>query len=130
MHENYDLRQEQFNKSSLLSSRKFLEDLLDIFSKHVVCTFYLLPAYLTYCLYTNTTLKWEPIFLSVFTEFLNLCGWNMIKFNFFFNFQMRNTGALVISALLDFLTFALCPPYRYKICKFAHMKIYVQNSVK
>ena len=36
MHENYDLRQEQLNKSSLLSSRKFLEDLLDIFSKHVV----------------------------------------------------------------------------------------------
>eukprot|EP00794_Sanderia_malayensis_P017835 gene17835-19618_t len=59
MHENYDLKQEQLNKSSLLSSRKFLEDLLEIFSKHV----------------------------------------------------MRNTGALVISALLDYLTFSLCPPY-------------------
>eukprot|EP00795_Rhopilema_esculentum_P013369 gene13369-4225_t len=59
MHENYDLKQEQLNKSSLLSSKKFLEDMLDIFSKHV----------------------------------------------------MRGTGALVISALLDFLTFSLCPPY-------------------
>ena len=36
MHENYDLKQEQLNKASLLSSRKFLEDLLEIFSKHVV----------------------------------------------------------------------------------------------
>jgi len=59
MHENYDLKQEQLNKASLLSSRKFLDDLLEIFSKHV----------------------------------------------------MRGTGALVISALLDFLTFSLCPPY-------------------
>ena len=40
MHENYDLRQEQLNKSSLLSSKKFLEDLLDIFSNHVVSTRY------------------------------------------------------------------------------------------
>ena len=27
--------------------------------------------------------------------------------------QQRGSGALVISALLDFFTFALCPPYRY-----------------
>ena len=27
--------------------------------------------------------------------------------------QKHGTGALVISALLDFFTFAICPPYRY-----------------
>uniref|UniRef100_A0AAY5EIG4 J domain-containing protein n=1 Tax=Electrophorus electricus TaxID=8005 RepID=A0AAY5EIG4_ELEEL len=57
MHDDYDLRQEQLNKASLLSSKKFLENLLE--------------------------------------KFINNYG----------------TGALVISALLDFLTFALCAPY-------------------
>ena len=46
-------------QASILSSKRFLESLLDMFSSHVV----------------------------------------------------RGTGALVISALLDFLTFALCAPY-------------------
>ncbi|XP_069504815.1 dnaJ homolog subfamily C member 13 isoform X2 [Ambystoma mexicanum] len=59
MHDDYDLRQEQLNKASLLSSKKFLENLLDKFNSHV--------------------------------------GYG--------------TGALVISSLLDFLTFALCAPY-------------------
>ncbi|XP_033628714.1 dnaJ homolog subfamily C member 13-like isoform X2 [Asterias rubens] len=59
MHDDYDLRQEQLNKSSLLSSKKFLESLLELFSLHV----------------------------------------------------NRGTGALVITSLLDFLTFALCAPY-------------------
>ncbi|XP_064598102.1 dnaJ homolog subfamily C member 13-like isoform X2 [Liolophura sinensis] len=59
MHDDYDLRQEQLNKYSLLSSRKFLETLLEMFNQHVV----------------------------------------------------KSTGALVISAMLDFLTFALCAPY-------------------
>ncbi|XP_046378006.2 dnaJ homolog subfamily C member 13-like [Haliotis rufescens] len=59
MHDNYDLRQEQLNKKALLSSRKFLQELLERFNQHVV----------------------------------------------------HSTGALVISALLDFLTFALCAPY-------------------
>ena len=36
MHDDYDLRQEQLNKTSLLSSKKFLENLLDLFSTHVV----------------------------------------------------------------------------------------------
>jgi DnaJ family protein C protein 13 len=36
MHSDYDLKQEQLNKTSLLSSKKFLEGLLDIFSSHVV----------------------------------------------------------------------------------------------
>ena len=36
MHADYDLKQEQLNKSSLLSSKKFLEGLMDIFKSHVV----------------------------------------------------------------------------------------------
>ncbi|KAI4900907.1 hypothetical protein NFI96_029726 [Prochilodus magdalenae] len=59
MHDDYDLRQEQLNKASLLSSKKFLENLLEKFISNVE----------------------------------------------------HGTGALVISALLDFLTFALCAPY-------------------
>uniref|UniRef100_A0AAR2LFU3 J domain-containing protein n=1 Tax=Pygocentrus nattereri TaxID=42514 RepID=A0AAR2LFU3_PYGNA len=59
MHDDYDLRQEQLNKASLLSSKKFLENLLEKFISNVD----------------------------------------------------HGTGALVISALLDFLTFALCAPY-------------------
>ncbi|KAF6099113.1 DnaJ heat shock protein family (Hsp40) member C13 [Phyllostomus discolor] len=59
MHDDYDLRQEQLNKASLLSSKKFLENLLEKFNSHVD----------------------------------------------------HGTGALVISSLLDFLTFALCAPY-------------------
>lgn len=59
MHDDYDLRQEQMNKYSLLSSKKFLETLLETFTDHVV----------------------------------------------------HSTGALVISAMLDFLTFSLCAPY-------------------
>ncbi|XP_023212063.1 dnaJ homolog subfamily C member 13-like, partial [Centruroides sculpturatus] len=59
MHDDYDLRQEQLNKSSLLSTTKFLENLLEMFTTHV----------------------------------------------------NRGTGALVVAAMLDFLTFALCAPY-------------------
>ena len=58
MHEDYDLKQEQLNKSSLLSSEKFLDGLLDMWSGHV----------------------------------------------------NRGTGALVVAAMLDLLTFALCAP--------------------
>lgn len=36
MHDDYDLRQEQLNKAALLSSKKFLEGLLDLFGTHVV----------------------------------------------------------------------------------------------
>ena len=59
MHDNSDLKQEQLNKASLLSSTKFLEQLLNKLRYHC----------------------------------------------------KRNSGALVISALLDFLTFAMCPPF-------------------
>ncbi|GIY06445.1 dnaJ homolog subfamily C member 13 [Caerostris darwini] len=59
MHDDYDLRQEQLNKSSLLSSKKFLENLLEMFIDHID----------------------------------------------------KGTGALVVSSMLDFLTFALCAPY-------------------
>lgn len=59
MHDDYDLRQEQLNKASLLSTTKFLESLLEMFTSHV----------------------------------------------------NKGTGALVVAAMLDFLTFALCAPY-------------------
>ncbi|XP_076459341.1 dnaJ homolog subfamily C member 13-like isoform X2 [Babylonia areolata] len=59
MHDNYDLRQEQLNKASLLSSSKFLDHLIELFNQHVE----------------------------------------------------QESGALVISAMLDILTFALCAPY-------------------
>jgi len=36
MHNDYDLKQEQLNKSSLMSSKKFLEGILEIFNRHVV----------------------------------------------------------------------------------------------
>ena len=36
MHDNFNLRQEQLNKTSLLSSRQFLELLLEPFKTHVV----------------------------------------------------------------------------------------------
>ena len=36
MHDNYDLRQEQMNKSSLLSSKPFLEMVLEPLKTHVV----------------------------------------------------------------------------------------------
>lgn len=55
----YNIKQEQLNKSSLLSSKQFLENLLNTWTEHV-----------------------------------NL-----------------GSGALVLSAMLDFLTFALCVPY-------------------
>lgn len=59
MNADYDIKQEQLNKSSLLSSKAFLESLLNMWTDHV-----------------------------------NL-----------------GSGALVLSAMLDFLTFALCVPY-------------------
>lgn len=56
---DYNIKQEQLNKSSLLSSKQFLESLLNTWLEHV-----------------------------------NL-----------------GSGALVLSAMLDLLTFALCVPY-------------------
>ena len=40
MHEDYDLKQEQLNKSSLLSSERFLDGLLDMWTTHVVIILY------------------------------------------------------------------------------------------
>lgn len=59
MHAEPDLRQEQLNKASMLSSTPFLEGLLTMWSEHVT----------------------------------------------------QGSGALVVAAMLDFLTFALCIPY-------------------
>lgn len=43
MHDDYDLRQEQLNKASLLSSKKFLENLLEKFITNVV-NFFFVPS--------------------------------------------------------------------------------------
>ncbi|KAG5881132.1 hypothetical protein JTB14_020836 [Gonioctena quinquepunctata] len=59
MHEDYDLRQEQLNKSSILQTKPFLDSLLNMWTTHIA----------------------------------------------------QGTGALIVSAMLDFLTFALCVPY-------------------
>ncbi|XP_053615104.1 dnaJ homolog subfamily C member 13 isoform X2 [Plodia interpunctella] len=59
MHQDPDLRQEQLNKASMLSSAPFLEGLLSMWADHV----------------------------------------------------SSGSGALVVAAMLDFLTFALCVPY-------------------
>ncbi|CAH0401433.1 unnamed protein product [Chilo suppressalis] len=59
MHQEPDLRQEQLNKASMLSSTAFLEGLLTMWAEHVT----------------------------------------------------SGSGALVVAAMLDFLTFALCVPY-------------------
>ena len=44
----------------------------------------------------------------------------------YFILQNRSTGALVVSSLLDFLTFALCPPYRSVIV----LNLFLKNKVK
>lgn len=36
MHDEYDLRQEQLNKSSLLQTKSFLESLLNMWTTHIV----------------------------------------------------------------------------------------------
>ncbi len=36
MHDNFDLKQEQLNKSSLLSSKKFVEMLIELLRKNIV----------------------------------------------------------------------------------------------
>ncbi|XP_045490709.1 dnaJ homolog subfamily C member 13 isoform X1 [Pieris rapae] len=59
MHAEPDLRQEQLNKASMLSSQPFLEGLLSMWAQHITA----------------------------------------------------GSGALVVGAMLDFLTFALCVPY-------------------
>ncbi|KAL1502231.1 hypothetical protein ABEB36_007404 [Hypothenemus hampei] len=59
MHDDYDLKQEQLNKSSLLQTKSFLESLLNMWTIHI----------------------------------------------------SQGMGALVVSSMLDFLTFALCVPY-------------------
>lgn len=39
MHDDYDLRQEQLNKSSLLMTKNFLESLLNMWVTHIVSVF-------------------------------------------------------------------------------------------
>lgn len=42
MHDNFDLRQEQLNKSSLLSSKAFIDNLLDVLRSHIVSLIFIL----------------------------------------------------------------------------------------
>ena len=42
MHDNFDLRQEQLNKSSLLSSKAFIDNLLDVLRSHIVSLIFVL----------------------------------------------------------------------------------------
>lgn len=46
MHDDYDLRQEQLNKSSLLQTKAFLENLLNMWTTHIVS------------LYLNYLIRW------------------------------------------------------------------------
>ena len=48
MHDDCDLRQEQLNKSSLLSSNKFLESLLEMWINHVVSINITIKLFLTF----------------------------------------------------------------------------------
>lgn len=86
MHRDSDIRQEQLNKSSLLATPSFLESLLDMWVEHIV---------------SFIIIKFMNTGIIVKTHLLLL---------FFFN-KKRGTGALVVSAMLDILTFALCVPY-------------------
>lgn len=52
MHDDYDLRREQMNKASLMSSKKFLENLLDMFKNHVVND-YAISACLFVCVFAR-----------------------------------------------------------------------------
>ena len=92
MHDNFDLRQEQLNKSSLLSSKAFIDNLLDVLRSHIVSLIFVLWGV------GGGGGEYGP-------------PERFMKFFFFF-LQKLGTGALVISALLDFVTFAICPPYR------------------
>lgn len=64
MHDNYDLRQEQMNKSSLVSSRKFLGTLLDIFTTHVVSALHFSSVSPFLCIYAPKGLCMRMLWIS------------------------------------------------------------------
>lgn len=53
MHDEYDLSQEQLNKRSILSTKKFIQGLFDIFIGHIV-RLCLCPTSLGLCPHTQT----------------------------------------------------------------------------
>ena len=81
MYDESDLRQEQLNKSSLLSSPKFIEGFS--YKSKIVCS----------CNKFTSSILNSGI-LERWTQHI-----------------LRGTGALVVISVLDFLTFALCAPY-------------------
>jgi DnaJ family protein C protein 13 len=88
MHQDYDLHREQLNKSSLLSTHAFLKALLDMWVNHIVSV----------CLQS----RFRRTTLCELLGFKRTCSVRL---------QKQNTAALVVTAMLDLLTFALCVPY-------------------
>ena len=72
MHDNYDLRQEQMNKSSLVSSRKFLGTLLDIFTTHVVSAMHFSSVSPFLCIYAPKGLCMRMLWISTSCQSVKL----------------------------------------------------------
>jgi hypothetical protein len=70
MHEDYDLKQEQLNKSSLLSSERFLDGLLDMWTTHVVRKIMRTKIEMIFSGLFRTKIK-DPIHLVYFMDILS-----------------------------------------------------------
>lgn len=88
MHDDYDLRQEQLNKASLLSSKKFLENLLEKFITNVV-QFFLLSEIWVQSLLTSE----GPKLFSLINILI-----------FFSGPRNRSSGHQLLTGLLDVCT--------------------------
>ena len=76
MHDDYDLRQEQLNKASIMSSKAFLENLLEMFNAHVVSLLHLLFGFPLLFLLSF-------VFCFLFLSFCNgPCSWPKSRRNF------------------------------------------------
>ncbi|VDK38091.1 unnamed protein product [Taenia asiatica] len=94
MHESPDLRQEQLNKASIMSSAPFMRQLVNLFTLHAIGRRLL-------CFIDALINRPEPVQEPSLTKALGRID----------SEQLRGTGSLVIAGLLDFFTFALCLPY-------------------
>ena len=106
MYDESDLRQEQLNKSSLLSSAKFLEG--PWHRLHFLSSFFwgwpLAVATFLWAAQRRQLVKWKRPVFSLF-----LYGTGILER--WTQHVVRGTGALVVISVLDLLTFALCAPY-------------------
>ncbi|KOB66522.1 putative DnaJ-like protein [Operophtera brumata] len=105
MHQEPDLRQEQLNKASMLSSPAFLDSLLSMWAEHVVLYYLFYTAALDAVCALMQPMHQEP---DLCQEQLNKAS--MLSSPAFLD-SLLSIGALVVAAMLDFLTFALCVPY-------------------